>query len=48
MQHRHALHRHLVRQLGTASGCEVIMSATVIIRQVDWFEEIYLFELFLR
>jgi hypothetical protein len=48
MQHRHALHGHLVGQLSAASGCEFIKSATVIIRQVTWFEGFYLFELFLR
>jgi hypothetical protein len=48
MQHRHALHRHLVGQLGAASGCEVVKSATVIIRQANWFEGFYLFELSLH
>jgi hypothetical protein len=48
MQHRHALHRHLVGQLGAASGCEVIVSVTVVILEVNGFEEFYLFERFLR
>jgi hypothetical protein len=38
MQHRHALHRHLVGQLGAASGCEVKMSATVAIRHLNWLK----------